>query len=60
MWKNNVGVQMSRQLFNLNCIFNLKVLPVLIHNLTCSHSYINAHLLLLFIYQLTIYMLIAF
>lgn len=44
----------------LKCIFNLKVLPVLIHNLTCSHSYINAQLLLLFIYQLTIYMLIAF
>lgn len=42
----------------LKCISNLKVLPVLIHNLTCSH--INAHLLLLFIYQLTIYMLIAF
>lgn len=42
------------------CIFNLKVLPVLIHNLTCSDSYINAHLLLLFIYQLTIYMLIDF
>ena len=56
MWKNNAGVQMSRQLFN---VFS-KVLPVLIHNLTCSHSYINAHLLLLFIYQLTIYMLIAF
>lgn len=36
-----------------NCISNLKVLPVLIH-------LINAHLLLLFIYQLTIYMLIAF
>lgn len=34
----------------LKCISNLKVLPVLIH----------AHLLLLFIYQLTIYMLIAF
>lgn len=64
MWKSNVGVQMSRQLFNVStivqCISNLKVLPVLIHNLTCSHSYINAHLLLLFIYQLTIYMLIAF
>ena len=44
----------------IQCISNLKVLPVLIHNLTCSHSYIKAHLLLLFIYQLTIYMLIAF
>lgn len=37
----------------IQCISNLKVLPVLIH-------LINAHLLLLFIYQLTIYMLIAF